>query len=384
MLCLVKGQPPAQTKTNKTPFIASLHNGTWADNTLAAITDKKGVTHLYLHNPGLEPVEIQRKMVVDMADKPDTFHINMLVNKGKVAGIFGTEAAMFWSGPPSHNGAGQPPTQVKRAMIRDAVICSVTPKCHTQFEALLTRHADVISESKTNLGQSDRVIHNIELTGHVPVYTKQFPLPPDHYEKIWRKVREWVKIGVCKPANSKYNSPIFCVVKKAAKHWPKDTGQADMRVVLDYRRMNIKSSLDRYSIHGMEECIQEVGFAWSKYFTLLDLTASFWQIMLAKVAHPYTAFTVPGEDQFQWQTSLMGLISCPASFSGLMDMVMWGLKNVLTIDDILVHSPDMPDHLTSVRWTNMASASMNTPGTSTSWTSWSRRPKMPPTTSAST
>jgi hypothetical protein len=60
------------------PFITSLHDETWAENLVAAITDKKGVTHLYLHNPGLEPVEIQRKMVVGMANEPDTFHYNML------------------------------------------------------------------------------------------------------------------------------------------------------------------------------------------------------------------------------------------------------------------------------------------------------------------
>jgi hypothetical protein len=37
-------------------------------------------------------------------------------------------------------------------------------------------------------------------------------------------VREWVKIRVCEPMNSKYNSPIFCVLKKAIKHEPKDQG----------------------------------------------------------------------------------------------------------------------------------------------------------------
>jgi hypothetical protein len=98
-------------------------------------------------------------------------------------------------------------------------------------------------------------IHNIKLTNHVPMYTKQFPLPPEHYEKIQRQVREWVKIGVCGPAKSKYNSPIFCVVKKVAEHGPKDQGPVDMRVMLDYHCLNAKSSLDCCSIWGLEECI---------------------------------------------------------------------------------------------------------------------------------
>jgi hypothetical protein len=102
----------------------------------------------------------------------------------------------------------------------------------------------------------------------------------------------------------------------------------------------------------MEECIQEVGFTRSKYFTTLDLMAGFWQIMLAKVAWPYMAFTVPGEGQFQWRTSLMGLMGCLASFSRLMDTAMWGPTNVLTyINYVLVHSPEMADHLLHVEAT---------------------------------
>jgi hypothetical protein len=45
--------PNGQTVGPHTPFIASLHDGTWVENTVAAITDEKGVTHLYLHNLGL-------------------------------------------------------------------------------------------------------------------------------------------------------------------------------------------------------------------------------------------------------------------------------------------------------------------------------------------
>jgi hypothetical protein len=44
---------------------------------VTAITDKKGIVHLYLHNPGLKPVEIWHKMVVGTTNEPGTFHINM-------------------------------------------------------------------------------------------------------------------------------------------------------------------------------------------------------------------------------------------------------------------------------------------------------------------
>jgi hypothetical protein len=105
--------PEGQIVGPNTPIIALLHNRTWAENTVPVITDKKGVTHLYLHNPGLELVEIQRKKVVSTTDKLDAFHFNMLANEAEMAGIFGTEVATFWSRLPSRNGARQLPTQVK-------------------------------------------------------------------------------------------------------------------------------------------------------------------------------------------------------------------------------------------------------------------------------
>jgi hypothetical protein len=219
-------------------------------------------------------------------------------NQKAVAAIFGTETPTLRSGPPTRGCKKLPTTTVKRQMIQAAVDRSVLTEWRERFAKLLDNYSDVISESKTDLGHSKTVIHDIELTERTPVYTKQFPIPADHFDKIRCEACEWVKIGVCEPANSKYNSPIFCVVKKTPKHAPNPAGLAELRVVLDYCRLNAKSSPDRYSVCGVEECIQEVGFAHSKYFTMLDLTAGFWQMMLAKSARPYMAFTVPGKGSF--------------------------------------------------------------------------------------
>ncbi len=53
-------------------------------------------------------------------------------------------------------------------------------------------------------------------------------------------------------------------------------------------------------------------------------------------ARPYTAFTVPGMGQFQWVTSPMGLLGCPASFQRLMETVVKNIENVIVyIDDFL-------------------------------------------------
>ena len=82
---------------------------------------------------------------------------------------------------------------------------------------------------------------------------------------------------------------------------------------------------------------------------MIVLTAGFWIIILHPKARPYTAFTVPGMGQFQWVTSPMGLLGCPASFQRLMETVVNGISNVIVyIDDLLVHSATHEEHLATL------------------------------------
>jgi hypothetical protein len=205
------------------------------------------------------------------------------------------------------------------------------------FAKLLRDFKDIISINHTDLGRTQSYTHTIPLRDNEPTFTKQFPLNQEEFKLITDNLKEWIKIGIIEPADSPYNSPIFCVKKKE--------GQG-LRVVLDYRKLNEKTLPSKYSIRAVDECIREVGYHHSKIFTTLDLTSGFWQMPLDEKARDYTAFTVPGQGQFRWRTSPMGLAGCPASFSRLMDVTMRDLSNVITyIDDVLVHSKTWNEHL---------------------------------------
>ena len=205
-----------------------------------------------------------------------------------------------------------------------------------QYVHLMQQNIDAFADGDLDLGRTKELSHSIQLKDQEPVYTQQFRLPHEHLKVIKDNVMSWLKVGIIEKSNSKFNSPIFCVPKK---------GGNELRVVLDYRKLNMKSLPDKYSIRTIDDCITTVGHAESRVFSCLDLTSGFWQMTLEPNSRKFTAFTIPGLGQYQWVTSPMGLMGCPASFSRLMEFIMHDAQNVITyIDDVLVHSKSHMDH----------------------------------------
>ena len=221
--------------------------------------------------------------------------------------------------------------------IRRRVHMEVPEEYRDRYLQLLYRYKRVISISKADLGRSRTYHHRIHLKDSKPVYQPQFPLKPDHQAFIENTLEDWLKLGVVRKTRSLYNSPIFCV--------PKKNGQG-LRIVQDFRGLNAKTKMDKYSMKEISECISDIGRAGSRIFTTIDLTSGFWQMPIDERDSHLTAFTVKNKGQFEWITSPMGLLGCPASFQRLMERVMDGIKNVLIyIDDVIIHTQTHERHL---------------------------------------
>ena len=230
-------------------------------------------------------------------------------------------------------------TAKKKQFIASTIKLNVPEQFQTKYLTLLLKHHEAISQDKFDLGRTDTLMHEIALKSNEPIYVKQFKIPDAHRQEVEKHVLEWLKLGVIQPARSRYNSPIFAVMKK----------DGNVRLVQDFRALNNASYTDKYSMKDVSECIGEIGRSGSTIFTTIDLTAGFWQMILHPRARPYTAFTVPGMGQFQWVTSPMGLLGCPASFQRLMETVVHNIANVIVyIDDLLVHSASHDEHLATL------------------------------------
>jgi len=210
--------------------------------------------------------------------------------------------------------------RLTREEIRRRCHLQVPEEFHDRYLDILCKHQDALGIDKYDLGLAKDFKHKIHLKMQDPVYRKQFKIPEAHHQFIEQTLDEWLKLGVVKRSNSLYNSPIFCVPKN--------------------------SHIDKYSMKEITECTGDIGRDNSMIFTTLDLTFSSWQMQLDEDSPKLTAFTIPGKGQFQWITSPMGLLGCPASFQRLMEGVLRDIQNVLVyIDDLLVHTDTHEKHL---------------------------------------
>ena len=108
--------------------------------------------------------------------------------------------------------------------------------------------------------------------------------------------------------------------------------------MLDYRAVNEKSQIDKYSQLEVSECIDAIRRAGSTIFSSIDLTAGFWQVPMEESSREYTAFTIPGIGSFQWNRCPMGLLGSPATFGRMMANLMQFRKCICYQDDVLIHA----------------------------------------------
>lgn len=150
-----------------------------------------------------------------------------------------------------------------------------------------------------------------------------------------------LKKGIIEESKSSWSFPVVLIPKK-------DGG---VRVCVDYRRLNAITTTDTYPLPRMDDLLHAAKT--TPFMSTIDLKAGYWQIKMAPVGKPKTAFTTPF-GIFVFNRMPFGLKNAPATFQRLIDKFRSELPHILILaylDDIIICSNDFNSHMQDLRQT---------------------------------
>ena len=153
------------------------------------------------------------------------------------------------------------------------------------------------------------------------------------------RCKELQEAGLIQPSSSDFAAATVMPAKKDSSGlW------TEKRMCGDYRPLNMVTPQDRYPMPIPEELFDSIGD--SDIFSIVDLRQGFNQIVLVPKDRKKTAFHAR-KQLWEWLVMPFGLKNAPVFFQRVMDQVLKGADFLKCyIDDVLVHSKGLQQHLT--------------------------------------
>ena len=212
----------------------------------------------------------------------------------------------------------------------------LTPEQDKALSDLINRNRDLFAATDKDLGRTNLVEMNIELTDPNPIKLPPYRIPLNKRHIIDKAVDELLDAKIIRPSNSPYSFPVVLINKA------KDNS---VRFCIDYRRLNSITKKISYPLEHIDDILASLGQC--KYFSSLDLKSGYYQIGMAEQDKEKTAF-VSHRGLFEFNVLSFGLCNGPAKFSQLMSIVLNGIKNeyaIAYLDDVIVFSKTFDEHL---------------------------------------
>ncbi len=174
-----------------------------------------------------------------------------------------------------------------------------------------------------------------------PFRSAIYPQNAENREEIERQVSELLKDGFIERSTSPFSSSAFLVAKAGSP--------SKRRLVFDYRRVNRILEQDAYVVPTMSEIIDKIASKKPCYFTSLDLSASYNQVILDESSRKYTGFSTYS-GSYVWKRAAFGLVNSGAALCRLASEALCDdprlFQNIcIYIDDILLYTDSYESHM---------------------------------------
>lgn len=200
-----------------------------------------------------------------------------------------------------------------------------------KYKQLLQKYPNLLRDKPCYSDTQHNVTHTI-VTNGPPVSARPRRLPPDKLAQAKQEFQVMVNLGICRPSNSCWASPLHLV--------PKQDGS--WRPCGDYRRLNNITKPDRYPIPHLQD-FNSLLFN-TKIYSKVDLVRAFHHIPVNPDDVPKTAVTTPF-GLFEFLRLPFGLKNAAQSFQRFINSILQDLDYIYVyLDDILVASRNEEEH----------------------------------------
>lgn len=194
--------------------------------------------------------------------------------------------------------------------------------------------SDVFALSDLDYGHTTAVKHRIRLSDPTPFKQRLRPIHPSDYEAVRLHLKELQDANVIRESESPFASPIVVVKKK----------NGDIKLCIDYRKLNRQSIRDAYALPNIEEAFS--AFTGSKWFSVMDLKSGYYQVEMEEEDKFKTAFVTP---MGFWEFNRMpqGVTNAPSTFQRVMEKCIGSMnlsEALVFLYDVIVFSATIEEH----------------------------------------
>ena len=206
---------------------------------------------------------------------------------------------------------------------------------------LVEEFLDVFSENKYDLGNTDMMEAEINLSNGDSPIIEPYRRPPVHLlPMVAKEIEDLLEAGVIRESLSPFNTATV-IIKKP---------DGSVRLCIDYRSLNKQTISVTAPLPPLDMIISQVGGR--KYYSKMDLTKGYYAIKI-KEDHVYkTAWSIPGLGAYEFVRLPLGLKNSPSYFCQLLTRLFRGLdhqKCFIYLDDILTSSHTVDEMLEQLR-----------------------------------